>query len=331
MKKGAGNLRVARPDATLHRMMGHFRTIAPTVRETLVSRPCPSAERWQDQIPNEVGEPIMRSGLFTDVAGRDEVVVVLHGLGGTVDRGYCVAAARAAEKAGLPCFRLALRGADGVGRDLHHAGFTADLGPILSRPPLDRFDKIALVGYSLGGHVALSAAMDEVDERLSAVVALCPPLNLKACQQEIDAPNTWLYRQYLLRALKDSYPSIARGSQVKVPIDRITSVKTLREWDALTVVPRFGFDDVDHYYQTQSVGPRLEAMKLPALVICSPADPMIPADSLRGPLGRASQEVVVRWVHGGGHVFFPPKIDLGFGAHAGVENQVMQWLANKFE
>ena len=114
------------------------------------------------------------------------------------------------------------------------------------------------------------------------------------------------------------------------PPSRIEEVTTLREWDALTVVPRFGFDDVDHYYATQSVGPRLARMKTAALVVSSPADPMIPADSLRGALGRASQQVVVRWVRGGGHVFFPPRVDLGLGARVGVENQVMAWVADQF-
>ncbi len=329
MVKQTSNLRIARRNRGLTRVVGHLRTIGPAVTQKLIPQRCPPAKSWRKRIPNERGEAIIHSGLFADVPDSRKLVILLHGMGGTVDRGYCVEAAVAARRVNLPCLRLALRGADGLGRDMHHAGFTDDLQSILELREFDRFEKVALVGYSLGGHVSLSAAVEEIDERLMAVAALCPPLDLRACQEAIDAPRAWLYRQYLLRALKQTYPAIARGGQVMVPPTRIDEVSTLREWDALTVVPRFGFDDVDHYYATQSVGPKLATMETAALVVSSPADPMIPADSLRGALGRASQSVAVRWVRDGGHVFFPPRVDLGFGERLGVENQVMAWVADQ--
>lgn len=326
MSSEAASRQVARRDGVIRRALGHFHTIGPVVHQKLVHCPTPAAKRWQTCVANDRGEPILRTGLFRDVEGESRLVVVLHGMGGAVDRSYCEEAARAAERAGLPCFRLSLRGADGMGTDLHHAGFTDDLGPILNTPPFDRFEEIALVGYSLGGHVSLAAAADGVDERLGAVAALCPPLDLEACQEAIDAPRAWVYRTYLLRRLKKTYPRIARRGRPTTPVERIAEVDTLREWDRLTVVPRFGFRDVDQYYQTQSMGPRLAGLATPSLVVASPGDPMVPAASLRGWLGRASQSVVVRWVRDGGHVFFPPGVDLGFGEDKGVENQVMQWV-----
>lgn len=310
-----------------HRLIGHIQTIAPTLRHGLLRFEGPSSSLWTTTVPNEFGDEILHSGQFCDVVGSRALVVILHGLGGNVDRGYCLQAAGAAHRAGLPSLRLSLRGSDGRGRDFHHAGFTDDLGPLLAKGEWKRFEKIAVVGFSLGGHVALRAAVDTVDGRLAAVAAICPPLNLRASQEWIDGGASGLYRRSVLKALKAIYPHVARGGRLMTPVERIEEVSTLREWDALTVVPRFGFDDVDHYYATQSVGPRLASMKTPALVVASPADPMIPADSLRGPLGRASAQVEVRWVRGGGHVFFPARAQLGFGPEAGVPSQVMNWVA----
>lgn len=331
MSDGNGAMRATGRGGLVQRVMGHWWTVAPAMRHKVIPDDGPDAVPWRAELPNEDGEPIVRSGAFADVEGKRQLVVILHGLGGQIDGGYCVKAARAARRANLPTLRLALRGADGRGADLHHAGFVRDLGPLLATPPWDRFEKIGLVGYSLGGHVALSAACARVDERLSAVASICAPLNLRACQEAIDSPRGWIYRRHLLRGLKRTYPAIARGGRAPTPVNRVAAVRTIREWDALTVVPRFGFRDVDHYYATQSVGPKLTSMSTPSLVVVSPADPVVPADSLRGSLGRASQQVEVRWIKHGGHVSFPPDIDLGFGGALGVEDQVMTWMAAKLQ
>lgn len=308
------------------RLGGHLRTIAPTLRHGLLPRKAPRSSFWRTQVPDGRGGLVTLSGMFADVAGVKDLVVVVHGLGGSVDRGYCVEAARAAHQAGLPCLRLAMRGADGLGEDIHHAGLSADLGEVLKQPFFERFERIALLGYSMGGHVVLKAAAEGLNSKISAVAAVCPPLDLGATQRCIDAPRTLIYRRHLLRALTAMYAGIAERGPVPTPPQRVALATTLREWDRLTVVPRFGFRDVDHYYQSQSVGPLLKDLKIPALVVASPGDPMVPADSLRGPLVGAATQVEARWVSGGGHVFFAPGVDLGFGEIPGMEHQIMNWL-----
>ncbi len=318
--------RPTRKQGWLRRAIGHVRTVAPTLRQKVAPPTPPPAELWRATVANDRGDDIVYTGLLSEQGRRETLVVLLHGLGGDVERGYCVAAASAARRAGLACLRLPLRGADGTGKDLYHAGFTDDLAPLLSTSPIDEYERIVLVGYSLGGHVALRAAIDGVEDRLAAVATVCAPLDLKATQQAIDAPEAWLYRRYLLRGLKESYPSIARGGPAPTPVDRVDAVTTLREWDSLTVVPRFGFRDVDDYYASQSAGPRLGEITIPVLFVASPADPIVPADSLRGALSRAGRRTTVRWVRGGGHVFFPRTANLGLGPNDGVEHQIMGWI-----
>lgn len=324
--------RGGRLGAWWRRAGAHLWTIGPSLYLGAFSQIADGGQEWRAVIANEFGDPIERTGRFCDAAGssKDVLVVVLHGLGGHVDRGYCQLAAAAAREAGLPCFRLAMRGADGRGTDLHHAGFVDDLPQILSRSPCEQYDKIVIVGYSLGGHVALTAGVREVDPRLAAVVAICPPLDLKATQHEIDSPSRWIYRRHLLQGLKKTYPAVFRGMRVTTAVERIMEVQSLREWDRLTVVPRFGFDDVDQYYETQSVGVRLSEMAVPTLIVASSEDPLVPAYSLRGPLSRAARTVEVRWVARGGHVFFPPSTDLGLGGRPGLEHQIMSWLVDHF-
>ena len=85
--------------------------------------------------------------------------LVVHGLGSEIDAPYVVAAAQAAEARGLSCLRLYLRGADRKGEDFYHAGLTADLHAALASPTLASYDRVFVLGYSLGGHVTLRYAV----------------------------------------------------------------------------------------------------------------------------------------------------------------------------
>lgn len=99
----------------------------------------------------------------------------------------------------------------------------------------------------------------------------------------------------------------------------------MREWDRLAVVPRHGFCSVDDYYATQSVGPRLRALALPALIVSTTGDPMVPASTLAPHLRDLPAHVAVHWVPGG-HVGFRPGLDLGLGDRPGLERQILAWL-----
>ncbi len=311
------------------RWQGHLQTVGPGLIGDLREDRLP-AEEWTATIPNEYDEPIVHTGAYIKGRSDQVLVVILHGLGGHIDRGYCLSAAMAAKRQGLSSLRLALRGADGQGADIHHAGLTSDLETVLKQSPLQEYDRIALMGYSLGGHVALSAAVRAIDARLAATVAICPPLDLSGAQRRIDGSGTWVYREYILRALKGMYRRLVELGYDSTPVDRVERCRSLREWDALTVVPRFGFRDVDEYYASQSVGPKLGEVASPTLVISSPDDPMIPSASIRPFFDDATKGAVdVRWVRGGGHVYFPSKADLGFGATGSVEDQAMDWIARQ--
>lgn len=311
----------------MSQLAGHGWTIFPTLRHDIVGRNAPDAMSWRKDFRDQCGTQAHLAGLYRQEPGATRLVVVLHGLGGDVTRSYCVGAACAAHSAKMSSLRLAMRGADDEGRDLHHAGLVTDLGAILGDETFSHYDSIYFLGYSLGGHVALKAAIERVEPRLKAVAAVSPPLDLAASQGAIDAPGRIIYRRHVIAALKRHYARIARQGQVPTPVERVQEVKSLREWDALTVVPRFGFEDVDHYYRTQSVSSHIERLDTPALVVASNHDPMIPMHTLTETLSRAPDCLDVRWIRGGGHVFFDPRVDLGFGEELGVERQILSWFA----
>ena len=58
---------------------------------------------------------------------------------------------------------------------------------------------------------------------------------------------------------------------------QVLRARTLRTWDQSTVIPRFGFADPDDYYVRASAAGRLNELRVPALLVNTEHDPMVPA------------------------------------------------------
>jgi len=321
------------------KLSGHLWTLGPSLRHRARPETPPPAVAWSTRLDDpRVGEVVLRGALHHAVQPTDECCVVVHGLGGSIGSHYAIRAARTAVAAGVDCLRLDLRGADRSGADVYHAALTADLEAALASPALAGYRHLYLLGFSLGGHVSLCHALAPGDPRLRAVASVCAPLDLGASGVAIDHPRAALYCGHVLSGLKEIYSAVARLRPVPTPLASVLRVTTIRAWDRLVVVPRFGFVSVDDYYQSTSVGPRLAGAQIPALILSARADPMIPARTVAPHVERLPAHVTHRWIDRGGHVGFPADLrigldELGDGAQApgaasapGVAAQALAWL-----
>lgn len=305
---------------------GHFWTIAPRLRHSLRPRQVPEPRPWRTTLTDPVAGKVPETGLLREIPGSDEMLVIVHGLGGSTGSHYMLRAAAAAEAAGLSYLRINLRGCDRQSGDFYHAGLTDDLHAALASEDLGRYRKIYVLGYSLGGHVVLKLGTEEADPRLAAVAAVCAPLDLARAQKEIDAPAAWVYRRYLLESLNDIYAAVAarrplsQFPQLPLPVEQALRIRTLREWDDRIVAPRHGFADAGDYYARASAAPRLPGLRVPALLINAEGDPMVPAHAVRTALADSPSLLEARWLKRGGHVYFPGEL---------VDVQVIDWLRNQ--
>jgi predicted alpha/beta-fold hydrolase len=246
-------------------------------------------------------------------------------------------AARDAWSLGLASLRLNLRGADGEGGDFYHGGLTADLAAAV-RDLAGRFERVFALGFSLGGHVTMRYATEVDEPSFTGCAAVCSPLDLAVGVDAIDRPSMAVYRRYVLRNLKAGFSPTALERSPVSPA-RLQGVEKLREWDSLTVVPRFGFRDTDDYYARASVGPLLSGLRRPALLVAAKHDPMIPPSAIRPHLeGGIESSLIVRWLGRGGHVALPASADLQLdgssssssssssGGRSGVVPQILAWL-----
>jgi predicted alpha/beta-fold hydrolase len=306
-------------------LLPHLWTLRPRIVHAVRPQRAPESRPWETVVDDPQVGPVRLTGRLRERPG-DELLVLVHGLGGCTDSHYMVRGAEAAEAAGLSCLRVNLRGADRRGEDYYHAGLTSDLHAVLAS--VAGSPRIYVLGYSLGGHLALSLATEPLDPRVAAVAAVCAPVDLGLAEAEIDAPNFGLYRWYLLRSLSDIYRAVAARRPVPYPVERLGEIRLIREWDDRIVAPRHGFRDAADYYARASVAPRLPDLRVPALLLNSECDPMVPARSVRPALDRPSPRLRVAWVRAG-HVAFPRGLDPGLADGIGMDAQVIGWLRSR--
>ncbi len=295
---------------------GHAWTVLPSLWDGLRPVVAPASEPWQTTLNDPRVGAVTLHGELAQPHDASTLLLVVHGLGGSCSSVYCRRAATLALHRGWACLRLGMRGSGGDGEDLYHAGVGRDLAHALSDPTLAHYDRVLVLGYSLGGHIALHHAL-EPHPRVAALAAVSAPLDLHLSSAAIDRTRAWLYRTHVLAALKVGYAQVAARRTLPAPAATIERVRQLREWDRLAVVPRFGFEDLHDYYDRASVGPQLGELQRPTLYVGMRHDPMIPRGTVEPSLAATSTSALtVRWLDDGGHVAAPGT----------WEPQVMSWL-----
>jgi predicted alpha/beta-fold hydrolase len=282
---------------------GHFWTIAPHLRDRF-SKGGRGAFPWSARLADQRGKDIEISGLLRDDVHSERLVVMVHGLGGHAASGYMRRMDRVLEAMGIATLRLNLRGADRRGAGFYHAGLVDDVEAALASPEAKQYSRRALLGFSLGGHISLRLAATR-GAAVDALATICAPFDLAAGQRWLDQPARAIYRGHVLRGLKEMYRATSKEDVSLASYSEVASVKTIREWDRLTICPRFGFDSPDHYYREMSVGPILGRVDIPALIVAAEQDPMVPHHTLMTSLAQRSPTTTVHWHRRGGHVGFP--------------------------
>jgi len=252
-------------------------------------------------------------------AGERPCIVLVHGLGGDEASSYLKASARFWLARNHPVLRLNMRGAGpsrSTCRFQYHAGKSEDLHEGLAslcsqRPDLARAG-LAVVGFSLGGNVALKFASEGPGALpVKAVASVSAPIDLALASIRLHEPRNRVYLWYLLRRLRRQ--TLAPGGQLS-PAEREIALgaRSILEFDDLFVAPRGGFSGAQDYYAQSSAGPRFSAIRMPALAIHALDDPWIPATMYFE--ARAERQAAPDSV-AGCHVLLPPS-----GGHVGFHS-----------
>jgi len=235
------------------------------------------------------GEGVRLQGFYSEQKNQPDggsprrgLVVLLHGWEGSVNSNYILSNGARLYAAGFDVFRLNFRD-HGETHHLNPGIFhscrleevlcaLADLQARCGSRPW------SLVGYSLGGNFALRVAInaERAGLRLCQVISICPVIDparaMLAMERGIHFYERYFERKWSrsLRIKRRSFPELYGD-------EGWDGIRGLRARTHYLATRYAGFEDADSYFAGYSIaGRRLQALKIPAFVLTSEDDPVVP-------------------------------------------------------
>lgn len=207
-------------------------------------------------------------------------ILFLHGLEGSAAAGYIQSFAQAALERGFGVHRLNMRtcgGTEPLCETMYHSGLTEDPLFVLRALRERGAGPLFVVGFSLGGNVALKLAgeLGETD-LVAGFCAVSAPIDLAVCVRALDKRSNRLYARRFLRRLCERVERKNKFAPHLYSTEGLHAVRSIWEFDDCFTAPLFGFGSAANYYATQSSAGFLDAIRVPTLVITAKDDPLVP-------------------------------------------------------
>lgn len=277
----------------------------------------------------DAGEGV-RLGAFYSAQSRGikarGLLVLVHGWEGHADSNYVLEAGARALAEGWDVVRVNLRdhgGTHALNRDFFHSCRIREavgvLATIAARWPTR---PLALAGFSLGGNFALRMALraPAAGIDLTAVLAVCPVIDPTHSMLAIEASSRFYHRYFMhkwsrsLRAKERAFPGSLNLAAKEYSLG-------LRDLTRLLVQRHSDFGTLEAYLDGYSVaGDRLAGLEVPARLLTSRDDPIIPVADFE-PL-RAIQALQLEVTEYGGHCGFISDYKL----HSWCPDYLAHWL-----
>ncbi len=278
----------------------HLQTIWPAV---VRQKPLPALRRERWELPD---------GDYIDVdwtsGDGGPIVIVLHGLEGSVDSHYARGMLAAIQERGWRGALMHFRGCSGAPNRLsrcYHSGETGDLEAFVSKLHTEHPGApLAVIGYSLGGNVLLKWLGEARQPGpLRCAVAVSVPFDLAVTAARLEKGFSRFYQWWLMRSLKASALRKVRMGLVPYEAEQIGRLQKFREYDDLVTAPLHGFAGVADYYSRSSSRQYLQGIATPTLIIHALDDPFMTPDAAPA-REELSPSVELDLQRRGGHVGF---------------------------
>ena len=220
-------------------------------------------------------------------------IIVVHGLEGSSESRYMMGTAEKALAAGMNVIRYNQRncgGTDHLAPTLYHSGLSADIAAV-ARELIERdgISRLALVGFSMGGNLALKLAGEwgssaneipgcpqtKAPPQFRAVATCCPAIDLAASAAALHDPMNRIYELYFLFNLRRRMMRKARLFPKHFDVTRMRGMKSLRDFDHQVTAFYCGFESAEDYYARASAANVIERISVPALILHAANDPFI--------------------------------------------------------
>lgn len=238
-----------------------------------------------------------------------QLVILFHGLEGNSRKGYIKGMAKIFFHNGWDILAWNFRSCGGTMNKalrMYHHGEIEDTTEILASIS-QKYDKIVLVGFSMGGSVILKylgTNGSKVIPQISKAVAISVPCSLQDSALQLNKSFNRVYRRRFIRRLlkKMELKSIDFPDYIK--FDRQQRIKTFEQFDNIFSAPMHGFKDAAELYRNGSAINYLNGIRTPTLLINALNDPMLTPSCFPVELAREHPYLHLEIPARGGHVGF---------------------------
>ncbi|MEW7867390.1 hydrolase [Aeromonas diversa] len=243
-------------------------------------------------------------------AGPAPLVVVFHGLEGSIHSHYAKGLFSHLQRQGTQAVLMHFRGCSGEpNRHLqaYHSGAIQDAQEVIAELSR-RFPgkPLIAIGFSLGGNMLVNLLARACPAALTAAVVVSAPLQLESCAERVNQGFSKVYQNYLLRTMRRNLLSKIRQQQKaseRWQPKQVEGIATLRDFDEQVTAPLHGFHDANHYYQSCSGLPLLAQIPIPTLILHAADDPFM-SQAVIPRAEQLSPQVRYELSRRGGHVGF---------------------------
>ncbi len=272
----------------------------------------------------DCGEGIKLSGEYCVPPSASALVIIIHGWLGSANSVYVLAAAQALHENGYATFRLNLRdhgGSEGINRAIFLATRLQEVVQAIKElQRLFVFSRYAMVGFSLGGNIALRLSVLLQEEiPINHIIAICPPLNPQETTEAIE--NNRLYHRYFVHRWRKSLQSKLHHFPDLDDVRTIRSLPSLSDLNHYLVRRHSPYSDCAHYFADYTLTEEVfAAIKVPSVLVFATDDPLI---NYRTQLSLpANNEMTVYTPQYGGHCGFLMNLRL----HSWIDYCLPYWL-----
>ncbi len=242
---------------------------------------------------------------------NEALVIISHGLEGNSHRPYVKGMARAFHNHGFDVLAWNYRGCSEEMNNqlrMYHSGATEDLEQVVEHALTKDYQKLFLVGFSLGGNLTLKYLGEQgADSPVRKAVVFSVPLDLEKGARNISRTKNRIYERRFLKSLSKKVYAKHRQFPEKVDLAKLKQVRTIFDFDDLFTAPIHGFLDARHYYHVCSSKFFVDRIRTETLVINALNDPFLPSECLDHKIFHRTSNVRFETPRFGGHCGFAQK------------------------
>ncbi len=263
------------------------------------------------------------------------LVIILHGLEGSINSPYAIAITKALQQQGFQTLFMHFRGCSGspnLKDRSYHSGETEDFSEVVEHAMKVTGKSVyAAIGYSLGGNAllkwlgeqGLKHTQGNASLSIERAVTVSVPYVLADAAHRMTLGISRIYENYLLTKLRKSFKDKFTVNGLTSPINvEVDQLKDFASFDDQITAPLHGFSNGKEYYRLSSSRQYLKDIATQTLLIHAKDDPFMFEKTV--PIEEdLSDSVTLELADNGGHVGF---ISGRFKPERWLEKRIIQFL-----